>query len=191
MNQGKSADDILAMKELKMPEIEFIDNKSYKLYFLLSNMPSGLPDCFLQLIFNDYSDIKYDTNIITKSKNNNWNIIIKDKNFYENFKEFKDIKSCYESLFKTLQLYTILLNEFIETNKSKINYKDGNFHYIYNSYSNKEIWKCNIKNIFGELFIKNKDNKDFKIHKHKENIINLISVVVKEFNIFYFSIMRL
>ena len=90
---GLTVVEIKNMKTLESTNIELIkENSSYPLYYLLSNMPSGLPNSFLKLIFKNYDDINDDKNIITKSKNNGWNIIIKNKNFEENFKEIKYYK---------------------------------------------------------------------------------------------------
>ena len=184
LTQGKSVEEIIK-NEIKIPKNGIIENdRAYELYFLLFIMPSGLPDCFLNLIFDDYFNIKYDNKMITKSKNNyNWNLIMNNKRFYENFKLKKDIQSCYEYIFKALKLYTILLNFFIEKNKYNINYRDGNIHYIYNAYSYKEIFKFKIKNTFDGLPLKDILNKDLDIHKHKKNIINLISYVTNEINL--------
>ena len=182
--QGKSVEEIIN-NEITIQKKETIeDDRAYELYCLLSNMPSGLPDCFLNLVFDDYFNIKYNNQIITKSKANyNWKLIIKDKIFYENFKLKKNIQSCYVYFFKLLKLYTILLNIFIGKNKYKMNFKDGNIHYICNSYSFKDIFKFKIKNTFGKLHFEDILNKDFYIHKHKENIINLISFITKEISL--------
>ena len=57
--QGETIENIKNMKELKITSVKLPSNEStYKLYYLLLNMPSGLPDCFLKLIFNDYPFIK-------------------------------------------------------------------------------------------------------------------------------------
>ena len=64
-----------------------------------------------------------------------------------------------------------------------MNFKDGNIHYICNSYSFKDIFKFKTKNTFGKLHSEDILNKDFDIHKHKENIINLISFITKEISL--------
>ena len=56
---GEKFKNIKNMKDLILTSIILISYEStYKLYFLLFNMPSGLPDCFLQLIFKEYPNIK-------------------------------------------------------------------------------------------------------------------------------------
>ena len=112
------------------------------MYHLLSNMPSGLPDSFLKLIFDDYDQIEDDKFFIEKSKENDWTIIKTDKYFYENFKEIKKFEDCYNNFLKALKIYTQLLNFFIKKNRKKIYNKYGNIHYIYNSYNNGDIWGC-------------------------------------------------
>ena len=81
LHQGKSVDEIIKKEKLFSPRIELNENKlSYSLCYLLMAMPSGLPDCFLQLIFDDdYTYINDNKNLIIKSRENNWNIINKDK----------------------------------------------------------------------------------------------------------------
>ena len=67
LHQGKSIEFILNMKELEINYTELIKNRSsYPLYILLLNMPSGLPDLFLQKLFNDYDKIIDDMNNIYK-----------------------------------------------------------------------------------------------------------------------------
>ena len=177
--KGESVEDILKKDKLESSDNEFLEKHlTYPLYYLLYNMPSGLPDCFLELIIEDYDNNKYDKKYITKSINDKWNIINKDKKFYANFKENRDIKSYYEYLFKTLKIYTILLNYNIEFNRNKIIYKDGTIHYVYNSYNSNAIWKNKVINTFGKKLSLNIFNKDFNIHKHKKNIINLISLII-------------
>ena len=65
------------------------NDSSYFLFFLIYNMPDGLPDCFLELIFDDYYNIKYDYNLIVKSRINKWNVINNKKQFDENLKKLK------------------------------------------------------------------------------------------------------
>ena len=172
-----------AIKNKKQLEL-IKNNLSFPLYYLLLNMPSGLPDCFLQLIFKNYLDIYDDKHIIIKSLNNNWNIINKNNYFENNFKEIKCMEKCFEFVYKTLKLYVKLLIFFIEENKEKINYKEGNIHYIFNSYNNREIWKSKIPNTIWNLIGKKIYNKDFNLDTHKENILNLINFVINKIEIF-------
>ena len=97
-------------------------------------MPFGLPNSFLELIFKGKNQY-----LINKTLNN-WKLI------KDNFKETSNIKECYIYLYRTLKLYTKLLNCLIQNNKEKIIYSKGTFHYVYNSYSTRDIWKCNIPN---------------------------------------------
>ena len=133
LHQGKSVDEIIKMEKLFIPKIKLIKNKlSYPLSYILTIMPSGLPDCFLKLIFDDYNYIIDDKNLIIKHPDNNWNLINKNKILDENWKESEYINISYKYFFKSLKIYTQLLNYFIEKNKDKINNKYGNIHYIYN-----------------------------------------------------------
>ena len=185
LHQGKSIEFILNMKELEINYTELIKNRSsYPLYILLLNMPSGLPDLFLQKLFNDYDKIIDDMNLIIKSPDNNWNIIDNNIKFNENWNEPENILSCYEYLFETLKIYTKLLNYFIEKNREKINNKLGNVHYIFNSYNNRTIWKCNIPNKLNIIIKKDILKKDLNIENHKKNIINLISLIIKYITLF-------
>ena len=156
----------------------------YFFYFLIYNMPSGLPDCFLELIFDNYNEIKYDRKLIVKSKIDNWNIINNKKQFDEIFKENKSIEICCKYIFKTLKLYAIILNYFINKNRKRVNRRDGIIHYIYNSYSYKNIWKCKIENTYRKILKKNINNEDFNIYKHKQNILSLINLVICKINFF-------
>ena len=184
LHQGKSVDEILKMEKLYISSIKLINKSSYLLYYILTIMPSGLPDCFLKLIFNDYNYIIDDKHLIIKHPENNWNAINRNKLLDEYWNESEYINKCYKYLFKSLKLYTQLLNYFIEKNKDKINNKYGNIHYIYNSYSNNDIWKCKIQNTIEKLVGKNIINKDFNIQEHKQNIINLISLIISKIEIF-------
>ena len=115
------------------------EDSLYFFYFLIYNMPSGLPAKFLELIFDNYYNIKYNKKIIGNSNINNWKIIKDKKQFQENFKETKNIEICYEYIFKTLKIYTTILNCYINKNKKKVNNKGGIMHYIFNSYSYNNI----------------------------------------------------
>ena len=149
--QGETPEKIKKMEMIKMINVKLSSNESiYKLYYLLLNLPSGLPDPFLQLIFNDYINIKDNNNLIMKSIDN-WNIINKNKITEENFKEKKYLKSCYITFFKTLEIYTKFLKSLIDKKREKIIYKDGEIHYIFNSYSNEKAWKNQIPNTFKDI----------------------------------------
>ena len=167
------------------------NNSLYILYYLLSNMPSGLPKCILNSLFDDYDRIYDEKNFISKSPETDWIIINKDIYYKENFKEDKMKKECFEILIKTLKLYIILIKFFIEKNRDKVNYKGGNIHYFFNSYNNNSIWKDNIENainkesseldwrkVIAKLIKEKNFNKDCSIIKHKQNILNLISFIV-------------
>ena len=183
--KGFTLEKIKKNKYFKLTNIKILKNNlSFPLYYLLFNMPSGLPDCFLQLIFKNYLYIHDDKHIIIKSLNNNWNIINKNNYFEDNFKENEYMDICYKYIYKTLKLYVKLLIFFIEENKEKINYREGNIHYIFNSYSNREIWKSKIPNTIGNLIEKKIYNKDFNLDNHKENILNLINLVINKIKIF-------
>ena len=131
-------------------------------------MQLELPDCFLQLIFDNYTHIYDDKNIIIKCPINNWNVVNKDKKFEENFKENKYMDICYKYIYETLKLYAELSNFFIEENKEKINFREGNIHYVFNSYNNRLIWKSKIPNSIGKLIGKKIFNKDFNLDNHKK-----------------------
>ena len=172
--------DILKKKKFYMPDKEIIENKKlYSLYLLLLNMPSGLPDSFLNILFDDYNKLLFDNkNTIIKSKENNWNIINENKKYDKKWNEIEYIEKIYEYLYKLLIIYTKLLNYVINKNKYKINYENGNTHYIFNSYSNRNIWECSIPTTIN--FEYDILNEEFDIKMHKYNIINLIHLIIKE-----------
>ena len=183
--RGEKVEDIKNMEKLEIPNIELNSNKSsFPLYYLLLNMPSGLPDCFLELIFDDYANIKDDKKIIISSIVNNWNLINKDKKFKETFKENERMDKCFKALFKTLKLYTELLQFFIEKNREKIITKNGDIHYIFNSYNNRKVWKSKIPNTIGKILGENIYDENFKIENHKHNIMSLISLVTDKIELF-------
>ena len=181
-NQGKTIEEIKNMDKLVIQNIK-IDYRSlsYPIYFLLVNMPSGLPDSFLILIIENYASIFDDQNLITKK--NNWNIINENKIFDENWNDRENIKIYYKCLFKTLELYTKLLNYFIEKNRDQIKYRDGIVHCIFNSYSNRDLWKCKIPNTISKKLGDKIFSEDFNIHKHKKNIANLIELIINNIEI--------
>ena len=185
--ENVSYDKIIEMENLQRTNNKLIELKNdslYNLYYILLNMPSGLPDSFLQLIFGDYIYINDGKKFIDKYPKNNWNYIKNDKIFYENFKEIKNMDSTYKYLFKILQIYTSLLIYFIGLKNERINYMGGNLYYIYNSYNNKNILKfhnnIDVETILGKKIL----HKDFSIRSHKKNIINLISIIVDNINLF-------
>ena len=172
--------------ELKIPKInlnQIKDESLYKFYLLLLNMPSGLPDSFLKLIF-DKDDLSIiDTKRIIGKYENNWNYIKKDKIIEDDYKIIKETtpieKTNMDNLYiKTLKLYAQLLNFFIGKKRKDINYARGNIHYIFNSYSNNEIWRSKISNISPELKEEILKNPDFNISKHENNIRNLLSLTI-------------
>ena len=148
--------------------------------FLLSKMPKGLPDCFIQLIFKR----KFNHNLIGKYSKNKWNYINTDIEFTRNQNEVitqKDFeKNNIRYFLEALKLYTKILYYYIEKDRDKILYPNENFHFVFNSYNNKGIWKSNIQNIQDENNIKENDfiDDDFNVKKHRENIYNLISYLV-------------
>ena len=180
--EGKSIQDMLQIKNFQ----EFKESRenqqklTYLLYHLLSNMPSGLPESFLKLIFDDYDNIEDDKFFIESSQENDWAIIKRNKFFYAYFKEIKYLEDCYKNLLKVLKIYTELLKNFIAKNRKKINNKYGNIHYIYNSYNKGDIWKCSHSKKFGEKLGKKNLDSDFNIGKHKQNIINLIYLFINK-----------
>ena len=174
-NLKKNEKDIILIKE---------KDKSYPLYFLLFNLPSGAPDCLLKLIFDNYYSFKDENRYLAKSKIDNWRIINNKRKFKENFKENKNIEICYEYIFKTLKIYTIILYFKIKKKQKNINRKGGIIHYIYNAFSYNEIWKCKIQNIYDKSLNNKIGNEDFNIYKHKQNIIYIISFVINSIKLF-------
>ena len=173
----------------------------YAYLYLLSKMPSGLPDCFVQLIFKE----NFDDDLISKYTKNNWNYINTDIQFNNlniveeninnkeennkgyNKKTFEDFeKYSLQYMLKTLKLYAKLLYFYIEKDREEIIYPDENIHLIFNSYNNEGIWKSNIPNIKDEERIKENEfiNKDFNIKNHYENIYNLINYLVNKLEYF-------
>ena len=165
--------------------------------FLLSKMPSGLPDCFLQLIFKN----NFDDELISKYTMNNWNYFNTDINFEEleikeekqepikednktnkqiTFEDFE--KYCMEYMLKALKLYAKLLYYYIEKDRNEIIYPDENIHFLFNSYNNEGIWKSNIPKIKDDENINENEflDKDFNIQNHRENIYYLISYLVEK-----------
>ena len=176
-------------KEIKIELTPF-----FAYLFLLSKMPLGLPDCFVQLIFNKLFDEK----LINIYKINTWNFINTDTIFvdgkdnkdntkiinYQNLKEYS-----MEYMIKALKVYYKILYYYIEKDRIKIKYPDENIHFIFNSYNNEGIWKSNIPDIRDDFLNKINENEfidsDFNINNHIKNIYNLIKYLTK--NLYYFD----
>ena len=160
---------------------------NYPLYaylFILSILPSGLPDRFVKIIFNE----NFNHNLISKNLMNNWNYINTD-NIFDNNKsvtEEKFEKYYITYMLKILGLYCKLLYTFIIQKRNEIIYQDEKIHFIFNSYNDVGLWKSNIPKIKDEENINEQDfiNDDFNINNHKENIYNLISFLVNKLTYF-------
>ena len=182
---GENVENIKTRENLELINIELNENNSsFPLYYLLLNLPLGLPNSFLELIFDNYKNINDDNNLIIKKISNNWNYINHDERLEGNFKEKKYMDKCYISIFRTLKLYTRLLIFFIKKNQDKIIYKNGNIHYLFNSYSNRFIWKSKIYNIIKTLIGDKIYNQEFNIENHKQNILNIILLIVNKIKSF-------
>ena len=182
---GETFENIQKMENLEITYIKLNkDYPSFPLYYLLYNMPLGLPDSFLQLIFVNYKEINDDNNLIIQKITSNWNIINNEKRIEENFKGNKYMDKCSIYIFKALKLYTELLIYFIDKNRDKIIYKNGNIHYLFNSYSNRNIWKSKINNSIESLIGDKIYNPDYKLENHKQNILNIISIVINNIEFF-------
>ena len=182
-----SPEEILNFKELQFPNIklnELNETSLLTLYYILLNMPSGLPDCFLQLIFKDYIFITDEKRLISRYPESNWNYIEKDERFKEYLNEIKDRAFLCECLFKLLKIYISLLSYFIENKKEKTNYYGGNIHYIYNSFNINDTWKIKEQKNIEEIFGKKISNKDLSIQRHKNNILHLIFLIVDNIDLF-------
>ena len=181
-----SYNEIIERKQLKKTynKLNELEDDLYNLYFILLNMPSGLPDSFLQLIFKDYVYINDEKKLMDRYPENNWNYIKNNQEFHENFQEIKNRDSTYRYLLKILKIYISLLNYFIDRKRKKISNISCNIHYIYNPY--KYILNLNnktnidVKKILGKKIL----HKDFSIQMHKKNILNLISLIVNNINLF-------
>ena len=179
-----------SMKLYKQKEINKIEQLTidiYKIYFLLSFMPYGLPDSLIKLIFQDYDKIiakEYKNNrLIFKDPDNNWNYLNDlKKEINDFFIDKKDEKN--EILSKCLEVFANLLFFYIKKNKNDICFPDNNIHYIFNSYNGKGIWKIfdfskKNNNYFYIDYAKEEEyikilNYEFDLERIKENIINLI-----------------
>ena len=167
--------------------------------FLLSKMPKGLPDYFLQFIFNK-KDFQHD--LISKYSKNEWKYINTDielsrfeiENDGENqvnnnnkpITQEQIEKNSIIYMLKALKLYAKMLYYYIEKDRDKIMYPDENFHFVFNSYNNEGIWKSKIPEIKKKENEEDKINEnnfifnDFNINNHRENIYNLISYLVEK-----------
>ena len=175
--------EIIKTNNTMVKYIEIENKSSYLLYYLLTIMPSGLPDCFLEIIFKEYAYIKDKRHFIVKSIDNNWNIIKNDLYFKENLKEIKYSKEFFEYLYRSLKLYTNIINYFIDKNRKKILFKGGIIHYVFNAYNNSGIWKNSNQNKIYKLLGKKILNKDFNIIRHKQNIIHLLYLIINNIGI--------
>ena len=186
VNKNISDDNI--NKEIKIELTPF-----FAFLFLLSKMPLGLPDCFVQLIFKKEERELFDERLISKYIVNNWNYINTDIQFGEllyskenNHEKFEKYSIKY--ILKALKLYSKILYYYIEKDRIKIKYPDENIHLIFNSYNNEGIWKSNIPDIKDEYNNEINENEfidtDFNIKNHKENIYNLISYLINKLNLF-------
>ena len=165
--------------------INFSLNPLCNYLFILSKMPSGLPDSFVNIIFKE----NFISNLINKNLTNNWNFMNTDifGNKNEILIDEKLEKYYIKYMLKMLGLYCKLLYYNIEQNRNEIIYQDEKIHFVFNSYNNEGIWKCNIPNIKDEININInniKTNEDFNIKNHTENIYNLIKYLVNKLKYF-------
>ena len=173
-------------KEIIITE-QLMEKDISRIYFLLSFMPSGLPDSLIKLIYQNCDKIivEEDKNnrLIYKDPDNNWNYLNdckKEINIF--FKDKKDERK--QIISKCLKVYAFLLFFYIEKNKQNICFPDNNIHYIFNSYNGTGIWKSfdieMYKYCFYEYNEKTKKeyeniiNYDFDLERHSKNIINLM-----------------
>jgi hypothetical protein len=155
----------------------------YAYLFLLSKMPQGLPDCFVQLVF----DKSFNDDLISKYTKNNWYYINSD--IFDKIKE-REKKGIKENnqvsleqlekyslnyMLKALKLYFYLLDFDIERNRNNVKHPDLNFHLIFNSYNNEKIWNWKSNINYKDSINKNEFvDKDLNVQNHKENIGKLI-----------------
>ena len=164
----------------------------YAQYYLLSKFPSGLPNSFITLLFqgiekNMNADNK--ERLIKVNPKNDWKYINNDINI-RNIEQLLPIAKKY--FIKTLKLYSILLDYYIEKERDEVNFKDDNIHIIFNSFNSTEIWKSHIKDLLKnekDEKIKNIDinifsDKNYTIIRHKENISCLLNYIVNNLEFF-------
>ena len=201
--ENKSIQDIInivktrpkrLLKEYKKaPLIITEKNKEiYIQYYFISKFPSGLPDTFISLIFYKKEKSEIVNNIVkTKIKineKNDWKFIEKDILFTDEENHPIDMFIYAKNyIIKAVKLYALLLDEYIDKNRNEINFKDYNIHIICNSYNSSELWKSHLKELEKEynLFLKKSidfSDKDFDINKHKENIYNIIALIINNFD---------
>ena len=163
-----------------------------RIYFLLSFMPSGLPDSLLQLIIQGCHKIIMEENennrLIYKDPDNNWNYINDCKKEINNIFADKDKKNeKKEIILQCLKVYSTLLFFYIDKNRQNICFPDNNIHYIFNSYNGTGIWKSFDIEMYKYCFYDSKRKKyeniinyDFDLEKHSKNIINFMKYNLEE-----------
>ena len=161
----------------------------FKIYYLLSIMPSGLPESLIKLIYPDYDKIMKDEDVrqllFYSDPNDNWKHIkdfIKDNSVFEK-KGKSELKS--ECISNCLRVYSKLLFFYIENNRENICFPDTNIHYIFNSYNGTGIWKTFDLPMYEYCFLNETNNEeynkynniikdDFILERHEKNIASLI-----------------
>ena len=179
----KSVEEIISIIEKKSSEIFKEENKEkYSQNYFLSKIIMGLPNILIASIFDkkEINNNNVSTEKLIKMITNNElkyaeeNMIFKDKNYFK------------KSISKALKLYTIILDYYIDKNRNEVNFKDDNIHILFNSYNGNEIWKSHVKELSknDEINLNDINNivsdKNFDILKQKENIINIISLVIDD-----------
>ena len=188
--------EILKQKEKNRIEQLLEKNDISKIYYLLSNMPSGLPNSILNLIYPDYFTImaegKRNINLIYRDPNDNWNYLYDFKKEIINYFKNKD-KEKKEYISNCIEIYSKLLYEYIKKNKQNICFPgDSNIHYIFNSYNGTGIWKTFDREMYEYCFYQNHSknkkeyetilNYEFDLEKHAKNIIYLIENNLEDIN---------
>ena len=180
--------------EGKQQSLEFEPGKEDMLsqYYLLSKFPSGLPNSFITLIFKGIEkNLKAENyeRLIKVNQRNDWKYINNDISFKKS-----DMLLPYAKkyLLKTLKLYAVLLDYYIDKKRDEVNFKDENIHIIFNSFNNTEIWRSHIKDLLKNEKDENVKNIDVNIFndgnyiimKHKENISCLLNHIVNNLGFF-------
>lgn len=166
----------------------------YIKYYFLSKFPSGLPDSFISIIFdknkkNAFNDDLAETKIRVDKKND-WKFIEKNNIFLDvNNNHIDMLIYAKKYIIKAIKLYAIILEHYINKNRNDVNFKDYNIHIVCNSYSTEELWKNKVKELSEKEDLNFDDNinfldKDFDIMKHKENISNIILLIINNFERF-------
>ena len=176
------------VKEINNEEIFYEDInekliKKNKIYFLLSNMPFGIPESLIKLIYPDYGKFLDKKNIINdliyKDMYDNSYYVKEVKNEINTFED-KDKEDCIS---RCLIVYSKLLYYYLEKNRQNICHPDGNIHYLFNSYNGTGIWKTFDIEMFRYCFYYESSDKieydkilndEFKLDRHMNNIINLM-----------------